>query len=66
MSQTPCCKTRLKLVPETIEKVPETPIQTHRDNSSNNYIEMERAAMDIISSLDEYPALCELKSLGVS
>ncbi len=46
------------------DNVPETPIQTHRDNSSNSYIEMERAAMDTVSSLDEYPALCELKSLG--
>ncbi len=36
--------------------------QLWHDRSLN---QMERAAMDIISLLDEYPALCKLKLLGV-
>ena len=53
-------------VTEAVEKIPETLIQTHRVNSSNDYVEISITLMEMFQLLDEYPTLCELKSLGAS
>jgi hypothetical protein len=45
---------------------PNAQLSMTRHNSSNNYIEMERAGMEMFSLLKQYPMLCGPKLLGLS